>query len=289
MEEINVNEIVEIKQLPEIYQQLDKVNKIVVDKTKDIEEILQELSKLSEEEQEEKKQDIKKYRTYLNSMKTDLENKRKEIKKAIQKPYDEFESIYKDKALNVLDKGIDKLTNTINNIESTQLQKKREELISFFDKYTEFYHIGDIVSFDDLPIKINLSTSLESLKKQIIAFCEKVSNDMVAISSEEFRDEILLEYQNNGFDYTKAKITIINKHEMLEKIKQQQEQVQVEIRQETTVVENVNTLCSAPFEIKEEKPEENDEIIEVSFTIKTTKDKILKLKDYLKEMEIDYE
>ena len=289
MEEINVNEIVEIKQLPEIYQQLDKVNKIVVDKTKDIEEILQELSKLSEEEQEEKKQDIKKYRTYLNSMKTDLENKRKEIKKAIQKPYDEFESIYKDKALNVLDKGIDKLTNTINHIESTQLQKKREELISFFDNYTEFYHIGDIVSFDDLPIKINLSTSLESLKKQIIAFCEKVSNDMIAISSEEFRDEILLEYQNNGFDYTKAKITIINKHEMLEKIKQQQEQVQVEIRQETTVVENVNTLCSAPVEIKEEKPEENDEIIEVSFTIKTTKDKILKLKDYLKEMEIDYE
>lgn len=289
MEEINVNEIVEIKQLPEIYQQLDKVNKIVVDKTKDIEEILQELSKLSEEEQEEKKQDIKKYRTYLNSMKTDLENKRKEIKKAIQKPYDEFESIYKDKALNVLDKGIDKLTNTINNIETTQLQKKREELISFFDNYTEFYHIRDIVSFDDLPIKINLSTSLESLKKQIIAFCEKVSNDMVAISSEEFRDEILLEYQNNGFDYTKAKITIINKHEMLEKIKQQQEQVQVEIRQETTVVENVNTLCSAPVEIKEEKPEENDEIIEVSFTIKTTKDKILKLKDYLKEMEIDYE
>ena len=112
---------------------------------------------------------------------------------------------------------------------------------------------------------------------------------MIAISSEEFRDEILLEYQNNGFDYTKAKITIINKHEMLEKIKQQQEQVQVEIRQETTVVENVNTLCSAPIEIKEEKPEENDEIIEVSFTIKTTKDKILKLKDYLKEMEIDYE
>ena len=289
MEEINVNEIVEIKQLPEIYQQLDKVNKIVVDKTKDIEEILQELSKLSEEKQEEKKQDIKKYRTYLNSMKTDLENKRKEIKKAIQKPYDEFESIYKDKALNVLDKGIDKLTNTINNIESTQLQKKREELISFFFYFTEFYHIGDIVSFDDLPIKINLSTSLESLKKQIIAFCEKVSNDMIAISSEEFRDEILLEYQNNGFDYTKAKITIINKHEMLEKIKQQQEQVQVEIRQETTVVENVNTLCSAPIEIKEEKPEENDEIIEVSFTIKTTKDKIIKLKDYLKEMEIDYE
>lgn len=289
MEEINVNEIVEIKQLPEIYQQLDKVNKIVVDKTKGIEEILQELSKLSEEEQEEKKQDIKKYRTYLNSMKTDLENKRKEIKKAIQKPYDEFESIYKDKALNVLDKGIDKLTNTINNIESTQLQKKREELISFFDNYTEFYHIGDIVSFDDLPIKINLSTGLESLKKQIIAFCEKVSNDMIAISSEEFRDEILLEYQNNGFDYTKAKITIINKHEMLEKIKQQQEQVQVEIRQETTVVENVNTLCSAPIEIEEEKPEENDEIIEVSFTIKTTKNKILKLKDYLKEMEIDYE
>lgn len=285
---LDVNEIVEIKQLPEIYQQLDKVNELIVEKTKNIDETLKELSKLSDEEQEEKKQEIKKYRTYLNSMKSELENKRKEIKKAIQKPYDEFENIYKDKALNVLDEGINKLSSAIGDIETKQLQKKYDELTSFFDEYQVFYHIENLVSFADLPIKINLSTSLESLKKQIIEFCEKVSNDIIAISSEEFRDEILFEYQDNGFDYTKAKITIINKHEMLEKIKKQQEELKSEVNEEQRIIENVATLCSAPVEIQEEQ-EINEEIIEVSFTIKTTKEKILKLKDYLKEMEIDYE
>ncbi len=287
-EEININEIVVVKQLPEIYQQLDKVNQLVVDKTKNIDEILEEISKLNDNEQENKKQEIKKYKTYLNSIKTNLENKRKEIKKQIQKPYDEFEIIYKDKALNVLDEGIDKLTNTINTIETKQLQKKIDTLNSFSKEYFEFYHIEDIVSFNDLPIKINLSTSLESLKKQIIEFCEKISNDMVAMSSEEFRNEMLLEYQNNGYDYTKAKITIIDKHKKLEEIEKQQNVVQIEIQEEQKTIQNVETLCSAPIEIQE-NTEKNDEIFEVSFTVKTTKDKLLKLKAYLKEMEIDYE
>ena len=285
---LDVNEIVEIKQLPEIYQQLDKVNELIVEKTKNIDETLKELSKLSDEEQEEKKQEIKKYRTYLNSMKSELENKRKEIKKAIQKPYDEFENIYKDKALNVLDEGINKLSSVIGDIEQKQLQKKYDELNLFFNEYQTFYHIENLVSFADLPIKINLSTSLESLKKQRKEFCEKISNDMIAISSEEFRDEILFEYKDNGFDYTKAKITVINKHEMLEKIKKEQEELKSKVSEEQLVIENVATLCSAPIEIQEEL-EENEEIIEASFTIRTTRDKILRLIDYLKEMEIDYE
>lgn len=289
MEEFNVNEIVVIEQLPEIYQQLDKVNKIVVDKTKDIDKTLEELSKLSINEQEEKKQDIKKYRTYLNSIKTSLETKRKEIKKAILEPYEEFENVYKDKTLKVLDDGIGKLTSSINTIEAGQIQKKYDILIPFFDEYVTFYHLENIISFDDLPIKVNLSNSVESLKKEIVAFCEKVNNDMIAISSEEFRDEILLEYQNNGYDYTKAKITITERHKKLEEVQKLQEQVQVEVQQETAIIENVNTLCSAPIEIEEEEEQEDDEIIEVSFTIKATEDKILKLKDYLKEMRIDYE
>lgn len=295
MEEINVNEIVEIKQLPEIYQQLDKVNQIVVDKTKDIDEILNEISKLSDDEQENKKQEIKKYKTYLSSMKNDLETKRKEVKKAIQKPYEEFENIYKDKTLKVLDDGITKLTNTINTIETKQIQNKVDELVEFFNEYALYYHVENILTFDSIPIKINLSTSLNSLKKQIVEYCEKVSNDMVAISSEEFRDEILLEYQNNGYDYTKAKITITDRHKKLEEMQKQQEKVELEVSEEEKVIQNVQTLCSAPVEINEEVDNEND--LEISFTIKTTKeiyqkllkDKLQEFKHFLQVNNIEYE
>lgn len=295
MEEINVKEIVEIKQLPEIYQQLDRINEIVIEKTKNIDEILEKISKLSDEEQEEQKSEVKDYKTYLNSLKKDLETRRIEIKKSILAPYEEFEKVYKDKTTKVLDDGITKLTNTINTIETKQIQNKVDELVAFFNEYALYYHVENILTFDNIPIKVNLSTSLNSLKKQIVEYCEKVSNDMVAISSEEFRDEILLEYQNNGYDYTKAKITITDRHKKLEEMQKQQEKIQLEVSEEEKVIQNVQTLCSTPIEIDEEVDDEND--LEISFTIKTTKDiyqkllkdKLQEFKHFLQVNNIEYE
>lgn len=295
MEEYNINEIVKVKKLPEIYQQLDKINEIVIEKTKNIDEILEKISKLSDEEQEEQKSEVKDYKTYLNSLKKDLETKRIEIKKSILAPYEDFEKVYKDKTTKVLDDGITKLTNTINTIETKQIQNKVDELVAFFNEYALYYHVENILTFDSMPIKINLSTSLNSLKKQIVEYCEKVSNDMVAISSEEFRDEILLEYQNNGYDYTKAKITITDRHKKLEEMQKQQEKVELEVSEEEKVIQNVQTLCSAPVEINEEVDDEND--LEISFTIKTTKeiyqkllkDKLQEFKHFLQVNNIEYE
>lgn len=295
MEEYNVNEIVKVKKLPEIYQQLDKINEIVIEKTKNIDEILEKISKLSDEEQEEQKSEVKDYKTYLNSLKKDLETRRIEIKKSILAPYEDFEKVYKDKTTKVLDDGITKLTNTINTIETKQIQNKVDELVAFFNEYALYYHVENILTFDSMPIKINLSTSLNSLKKQIVEYCEKVSNDMVAISSEEFRDEILLEYQNNGYDYTKAKITITDRHKKLEEMQKQQEKVELEVSEEEKVIQNVQTLCSAPVEINEEVDDEND--LEISFTIKTTKeiyqkllkDKLQEFKHFLQVNNIEYE
>lgn len=295
MEEYNINEIVKVKKLPEIYQQLDKVNQIVVDKTKNIDEILEKISKLSDEEQEEQKSEVKDYKTYLNSLKKDLETRRIEIKKSILAPYEDFEKVYKDKTTKILDDGITKLTNTINTIETKQIQNKVDELVAFFNEYALYYHVENILTFDSIPIKINLSTSLNSLKKQIVEYCEKVSNDMVAISSEEFRDEILLEYQNNGYDYTKAKITITDRHKKLEEMQKKQEKVELEVSEEEKVIQNVQTLCSAPVEIDEEVDNEND--LEISFTIKTTKeiyqkllkDKLQEFKHFLQVNNIEYE
>lgn len=295
MEEYNINEIVKVKKLPEIYQQLDKINEIVIEKTKNIDEILEKISKLSDEEQEEQKSEVKGYKTYLNSLKKDLETRRIEIKKSILAPYEDFEKVYKDKTTKVLDDGITKLTNTINTIETKQIQNKVDELVTFFNEYALYYHVENILTFDSIPIKINLSTSLNSLKKQIVEYCEKVSNDMVVISSEEFRDEILLEYQNNGYDYTKAKITITDRHKKLEEMQKQQEKVELEVSEEEKVIQNVQTLCSAPVEINEEVDNEND--LEISFTIKTTKeiyqkllkDKLQEFKHFLQVNNIEYE
>lgn len=283
MEEIDVNSIVVIEEMAVIKQQLDKVSELIVDKTKDIDNTLKMINSLSFEEQEEQKQDIKKYRTYLNSLKTDLENRRKEIKKKINEPYEEFNSYYESTVLCNLNEGIDKLTTTINSIEETQKKEKEDTLRDFYNEYAKKYMIEDITKFEDINLNITLTASEKSLKENIVSFCERIANEIELIKNDEYKEEILIEYKKNGFDYSKAKLDVINKYKQIEEMKQKLEHQNEQKQVEEQVIEKVNEVI-APKEIVE-----NDEILESTFTVKTTKDKLLKLIDFMKENEINYE
>ena len=78
-------------------------------------------------------------------------------------------------------------------------------------------------------------------------------------------------------------------------MQKQQEKVELEVSEEEKVIQNVQTLCSAPVEIDEEVDNEND--LEISFTIKTTKeiyqkllkDKLQEFKHFLQVNNIEYE
>ena len=69
----------------------------------------------------------------------------------------------------------------------------------------------------------------------------------------------------------------------MEELKKQQEEKLEQEKQEEKVVEKVEEVV-APKEIIED-----DEVITVQFTITDTKEKIIKLRDYLKENGINYE
>ena len=283
MEEIDVNSIVTIETMAVVKQQLDKVSELVINKTKDIDKVLEDINNLSQEEQEEQKQDIKKYRTYLNTLKDELETKRKELKKKINEPYEEYNSYYESTVLNNLNEGIAKLTNSINSIEDKQKQDKQDMLIEFYNEYEEKYNLNGITKFENIGLNITLTASEKSLKEQIVSFCEKVANEIELIKNEEYKEEILIEYKTNGFDYSKAKLSVISKHKQIEEMQQriaEQEEVKQE---EQKVIDKVNEI-TAPKEILE-----NDEILETTFTVKTTKENLLKLIDFMKENSIAYE
>lgn len=277
IQKLNVNEIITIKKLPEIYYQLEKVGQFIDKELQGIDEL---------ECTEVTKQMVKNKRTEINNTLKEFEEARKGVKEKILEGYNLFEDKYTKEVKTRLESASNCLKTKIDYIETQQRDEKRNKLIDFFEQWKEYYHLEDIVKFEDLKLNITLSASETSLKNQIKDFLEKISEDLVAISSDENREEILFEYKKNDFNYTKA-INIVNaRHKELEELKKKSEELSAQREQEIKVIENVNTLCSAPIEIKEESKEE---IIEVTFTIKTSKDKILKLKDYLKEMEIDYE
>ena len=270
--EFNINEVVKIETLPKIFYQLEKVGTYIEDNLKDIDSL---------ECTEENKKEVKNRRTAINNTLKEFENKRKDIKNSILESYTLFESKYSEEVKTRLESASNRLTEKINMIEETQKQKKRDLMIEFFNQYQEFYHLEDIIKFEDVGLNITLSATETSLKNQIVEFCEKISEDLVAISSDDNRDELLLEYKNNGFDYTKAVISLKEKQKHLEEIKNKMDNLNQVVEEENKIIETVNEVI-APIEIEEEK------LLTCTFTVKTTKDKLIQLRNFMKEKEIEY-
>ena len=109
---------------------------------------------------------------------------------------------------------------------------------------------------------------------------------------EEYKDEIMLEYKKNNFDFVDSKIIVNERHRQLEEMKNYNEMIQQNKKAEKFIAEKAQEAIEkyAPVEItvpKEIIPDE--EIIKVSFTIETTKSNIVELKNWLKERNISYE
>lgn len=270
----DLNEIIKIEQMPKVFSQLEKIGEFIDEKTKDLDKL---------ECTEENKQDVKNRRTEINNALKILEDKRKNIKNKLLEPYTIFEEKYKQECKDRLENASNLLKDKIDTIEVEQKEQKEQELREFFKQYQENYHLEDLVNFENLGLNITLSASMKSLKDEIVVFLSRINDDLKIITLDEDKDELLLEYKNNGFDYQRAKLSLMNRKQQLEEIKQKQEEVEQQTIQEVKVEEKVNEII-APKEILED-----DDILEVTFTVKTNKEKIIKLKEFMKELEIEYE
>ena len=275
MEEKELNEIIVVEQLPKITQQLQIISDEV---DKEIEYAL------SLEVNDDTVKEVKQVRAKLNKINSTLEEKRKYVKKAILTPYEQFLDVYDNLVKNKLNEADNTLKMRINTIEEEQKKLKEDELREFANQHIEANNLQDIITFEDINLNITLSVSIKSLKEQALDFINKVANDVKLISLEEYSDEILLEYKKCRGNYAQCKLNVIERHKQLEELKTRQ-LTQEEIDKANKIVEKkVEEVITPPKEVIE-----NDEVITVTFTITDTKEKILKLRDFLKENDIKYE
>ena len=233
---------------------------------------------------EENKIEVKQARARLNNIKSVLESKRKTVKEMVMKPYQQFEEIYNDMIKNKFENADNTLKTKIDEIENTQKEEKTNMLVEFANRQFKANDIQDIVKFEDIGLNITLSASEKSLKDQIVAFTERIRNDLDTIlleQDEQTRNEMFVEYKK-CLNYTQAKQIILQRHKDLEDAKQQSEKLN-NIKQEEIKIENVVDEIVAPKEITVE------EIIKVCFTLVGTKGQIKKVKDLIIELGIEYE
>lgn len=270
----NKNELIVLEQLPIIKYKLEQLSV-------EIKEKVENANKLVVNEDTVK--EVKQVRASLTKEFNELETQRKQVKQAIMSKYDEFEEIYKENVSNLYKQADQELKEKIDNVESSLKEEKKVELYDFAMEYIVANDIQDYVTFDDIGLNITLSASMKSLKEQIIAFCEKVKQDIDLINMEEYRDEILYEYKRNH-NFVECKKLVLDRHKEIERIvdiEELRKQNEEAIKQ---VEEKVEEVLTAPKEVIE-----NDEIISVTFTINDTKENIVKVREFMKKEGIKYE
>lgn len=283
-EKININEIISVEQLPKIFYELEKIGEIIDNALVGIEDMVCD---------EDNKKEVKKRKQEITAFKNMMEDRRKQIKSQVMAKYDEFNKKYEEEVKSKLVNAESVLTEKYTAIETQQKLDKENELREFVEQHCKDKKIH--IDFERIGLNITLSASIKSLKEQALNAIEKVASDLKLIELEEYKDEILLEY-NKSFDFVSAKMIVIDRHKQLEEIKRKQEELEKQKEEEQKIVENVEAVIEeveeeiiAPVEIETTTLEDEEETYIIQFTVRGTKSKLKELKEFLQNGGYDYD
>lgn len=274
-----MNELIVVKQLPIIEQQLKNISE-------DIDKRIAELNKL--EVTEETVKEVKKARTQFKKDFDELETKRKEVKKAVLTPYEQFEEIYKSYVTNKFKTADNELKNKIDDVENKLKEQKETQVKEHFEEYKKANNL-DFVDYKQVGIKVGLSDSLKSLKEQVDKFINKILDDLKLIDTQEYKAEILVEYKQS-LNVSQAITTVVNRVKAIEEERKKQEQ-EKELQNfiVETAKESDKTVVSEEILQAPEIEKIAEEILTLKFTVKATRTKLKELKMFLENGGYYYE
>lgn len=278
------NEIIVVKQLPVIEQQLAQIKEQVTERVSAAMKLVCT---------EDTVKAVKKARTELNAEFKAWEDKRKEVKTAVMTPYEKFESVYKD-CISDAYKAADKdLKQKIDEVEQELKSKKAAEIRSYFEEYLASKDI-DFVTYEQAGINVTLSASLKSLKEQSKTFIDRIVSDLALIETfTDLKAEILVEYKkslnvSDAITGVKARAKAVQEEQARQEAEaekraaeaQRVEAIKAAIPEAPAAVEAPTEQAAAPAPEKKYC---------IRFTVKGTKEQLIALKKFLNEGGYIYE
>lgn len=289
-----MQDLIVVKQLPQIEEHLKELS---IDIDKKVENAKSLVCT------EENVKTIKQVRADLNKEFKEVEQQRKMVKEQILAPYIQFEEIYKTYISDKY-KGADSdLKTKIDTTENELRARKEQETRDYFEEYKQSLSI-DFIKFEDAKIKVGLADSKTSLKKQAKDFIDRVNTDLATIMLQEHKEEILVEYKQNGYVLSTAISTVINRTKAVEETKRKQEELKQKQLEEAQRIadENIKAQTEATkqaldnFRVPEQEvlqapiiEEKQEEILTLRFTVKGTRTKLKALKEFLVNGGYEYE
>ena len=278
------NEIIVVKQLPVIEQQLAQIKEQVVERVSAAMQLVCTEATVKE---------IKKARAELNAEYKAWEDKRKEVKTAVMSPYEQFESVYKD-CISDAYKAADKdLKQKIDEVEQQLKTQKAAQVKGYFEEYLASKNI-DFVSYGQAGINVTLSASLKSLKEQAKDFIDRIESDLKLIETfTDLKAEILVEYKKS-LNVSEA---ITGVKARAKAVQEEQARQAAEAEKRAAEAQRVEALKAAIPEAPAavEAPTEQtaapapEKKYCIRFTVKGTKEQLIALKKFLNEGGYIYE
>lgn len=273
------NEIIIVKQLPVIVEQLEQIKAEVTKKV----EIATSLVCTDETVKE-----VKKARAELNAEFKEWEEKRKEVKAAVMSPYEQFEAVYKDCITNTYKTADVDLKCKIDSVEKELKAKKGQEIKEYFDEYLLSKDI-DFVTFENANINVTLSASMKSLKEQAKTFIDRICDDLNLIDTQEHKAEILVEYKKT-LNVSNAITTVTARLKAIEEEKVRQAAIEAaaaEQEQEKTKTVKLTPPTVEPVSAPKVEAEEKEYTL--SFKVTATKARLREIKIFLDNGGFKYE
>ena len=289
-----MQELITIKQLPQIEEHLKELSIEIDKKVENAKSLVCT---------EENVKAIKQIRADLNKEFKEVEQQRKTVKEKILESYMQFEGVYKTYISDKYKEADGELKNKIDTTEDELRARKEQEVRDYFEEYKQSLFI-DFIKFEDAKIKVGLSDSKTSLKKQAKDFIDRVNTDLATIMLQEHKEEILVEYKQNGYVLSTAISTVINRIKAVEETKRKQEELKQKQLEEAQRIadENIKIQTEATkqaldnFRVTEQEvlqapviEEKQEEVLTLKFTVRGTRTKLRALKEFLVNGGYEYE
>lgn len=265
-------EIMIVRQLPEIEEHLKAVKTAVDEKVNDAIQLVCTEDTLAA---------VKGVRADLGKDFKALEAKRKEVKKKILEPYEAFEKVYAECVSDAFKKADSVLKSRIDEVENALKEEKTERIKAYYDECCTDKGI-DFIPFSRVIPSVNRSVSDKKYKEQCAAYIESVVADLAMIDEQEHANEIRVEYKRT-LNASLAVINVAERHRAIEAEKARAEEHRQEAEERKSAEDKIDEIIEEEaFEVPIEEPTE--EIIEFTFTVRGTHERICELKSYLIEM-----
>ena len=227
-----MDNLIILRQLPIIEQTIEEISQKIDNEIREAKNTIpSDLDKTSSH--------LKKIRAKIKKEFEAIESQRKKVKSEILKTSMEFEAIY----------------------QAQIKEEKEQKLKDYFEDIASYKNI-DVIDFEDLNLKINLSESMKSYYSKIDEILNRIDNDLKVIkdnfSDEKVRYEIILNYKKT-----------LNLAESMLAMKEKEREIK-----------NIMDR-KGHKEILEAPNLDNEEKFEMSFTVTGTKKQLKALKEYL--------